>query len=83
MFDQTSHFRASLSARPVDPAVARAMKAMVYRQTDEGLTEQFGLSYNTWRKVRSGLPIRASVAERVELRVRKLMEATVAESVAS
>ena len=56
---------------------------MVSRQTDEGLNEQFGLSYNTWRKIRSGLPIRASVAERVELRVRKLMDATVAEPVAS
>lgn len=51
------------------------MKAIVSCQTDEGLTEQFGLSYNTWRKIRSGLPIRASVAERVELRMRKVMAA--------
>lgn len=30
---------------------------------------QFGISYNTWRKVKSGQAIRRSVAERLEHRI--------------
>ncbi|QJU56369.1 hypothetical protein HL653_11820 [Sphingomonas sp. AP4-R1] len=56
--------------RYLDPAVASLMVAAVHAQTDEALTDQFGLSYNTWRKIKLGMPIRASLADRVEQRVR-------------
>ena len=35
-----------------------------------GPYRQFGISYNTWCKVRSGNPIRRSVADRLEARIR-------------
>ena len=73
MFEKSSGNRSSHSLRKVDPTIAKAMKSVVICQTDEGLSAQFGLSYNTWRKIRSGLPVRRSLAERVELRVSQLM----------
>lgn len=55
--------------RPVALHVAERMRREVRGETDELLTEQFGISYNTWRKVRSGQAIRASVAQRIESRL--------------
>lgn len=55
--------------RPVDPEIAQRMRQEVRGETDSILTEQFGISYNTWRKVRIGKSIRASVAARIESRV--------------
>lgn len=56
--------------RPVKPEIAERMLRDVRGETDAVLTEQFGISYNTWRKIRVGLPIRASVAARIETRLR-------------
>lgn len=56
--------------RPVEPAIAERMRRDVRGETDEALTAQFGISYNTWRKIRSGQAIRASVAARLESRLR-------------
>lgn len=63
--------------RPVDSAIVRRMIAQVSGQTDETLTRQFGISYNTWRKIRSGAAIRLSVADRLERRVRAHIEVAV------
>lgn len=54
--------------RLVAASIAERMSRDVRAQTDEALTAQFGISYNTWCKIRSGQPIRASVATRVERR---------------
>lgn len=67
----TSHSpAASPRLRAVEPAIAERMRRDVRGETDEVLTAQFGISYNTWRKVRSGQAIRASVATRIENRLR-------------
>lgn len=55
--------------RPVSSDVVDRMLAGLPGQTDQVLMGRFGISYNTWRKVRAGEPIRHSVAERLELRV--------------
>ena len=60
----------SVGLRPVEPAIADRMRRDLRGETDETLTEQFGISYNTWRKIRSGQAIRASLAARVEDRLR-------------
>ncbi|RYF34321.1 MAG: hypothetical protein EOO38_29585 [Cytophagaceae bacterium] len=38
-------------------------------QTPTGLNSQFGISWNTWSKLRRGQPIRRSVAMRLVQRV--------------
>ncbi|MBO9581469.1 MAG: hypothetical protein J7498_11310 [Sphingobium sp.] len=58
--------------RPLDPAAASFMMAAVARQTDEALNAQFGLSYNSWRKIKAGMPIRHSLAERLKQRIHAL-----------
>lgn len=55
--------------RPVDAQAVSLMKRQIAGQTDEVLMRQFGISYNTWRKVREGQPIRRSVADRLESRL--------------
>lgn len=40
--------------------------------TDEKLQPAFGISYNTWRRIRQGQPLRRSVAERL---MNRLIEA--------
>ncbi len=58
--------------RNVDDYIAQAMQHILDGQTDEKLMPQFGISYNTWRKVRAGMPIRSSVATRLERKVRSI-----------
>lgn len=55
--------------RPVPQNVVDHMLAGMRGQTSDVLMMQYGISYNTWRKIRAGHPIRNSVAERLELRV--------------
>lgn len=55
--------------RPVKPKVLDQMLAEMRGQTSNVLMMQYGISYNTWRKIRAGDPIRQSVAERLEQRV--------------
>jgi hypothetical protein len=38
---------------------------------DEALMERFGISYNTLRKIEAGMPIRRSLALRLETRLRE------------
>jgi len=54
--------------RVLDQLLSERLRREVTAQTDAALMEQFGISYNTWRKVRAGDPIRASVADRLEQR---------------
>ncbi len=55
--------------RAVDAQAVSVMKREIAGQTDEVLMAQFGISYNTWRKVRAGQPVRNSLAERLENRL--------------
>jgi hypothetical protein len=55
--------------RCVEGAVVTRMLADLPGETDRVLMDRFGISYNTWRKVRAGEPVRSSVADRLEQRV--------------
>lgn len=49
----------------VPPVIVERMRTALRAQTDECLQECFGISWNTWVKVRSGQPIRYSTAQRL------------------
>jgi hypothetical protein len=49
----------------VDPAVVNRMASIVPGHSAETIQSQFGISLNTWSKLRKGLAIRRSVAERL------------------
>jgi hypothetical protein len=59
----------SVSIRCVDPQVVERMLTLLPGETSQALMNGFGISYNTWRKIRAGRPIRFSVAERLERRL--------------
>lgn len=61
--------RAKLNMRTVEPSVVALMRKNLPVQNDAALMETFGISYNTWRKVRDGQLIRSSVAQRLEQRL--------------
>lgn len=52
--------------------VVAAMRRLATGRTDETLNERFGISYNAWRKLLAGEPIRASVAARLMARIEAL-----------
>ena len=52
---------------PID--VVRKIRSLSVGKTDEILGQQFGISYNTWRKIDRGEPIRDSLAQRIMARV--------------
>ncbi|NKI99277.1 hypothetical protein [Novosphingobium sp. SG707] len=54
---------------PLD--LVERMAQHLNRQSRDELMDRYGISYNTWRKLRAGDPICASVAERLEQRVRQ------------
>ncbi|MBK6708507.1 MAG: hypothetical protein IPG54_14005 [Sphingomonadales bacterium] len=76
----SKHQRQRSGFRQVDPVIAEAMKAVVSEHVNERRSAQLGLSYNIWCKIRSGQPIRSSLAERLELRVQKIFDGPVASS---
>jgi hypothetical protein len=53
----------------VDHDLVRDMMRRCASQTSRGLNDQFGISWNTWSKIRKGQPIRRSVALRLVSRV--------------
>ncbi|WP_419815701.1 hypothetical protein [Glacieibacterium sp.] len=53
----------------VDLGLVSDMARRCASQTAFGLTNQFGISWNTWSKLRKGQPIRRSVALRLVSRV--------------
>lgn len=56
----------------VDTEVASRMAATLPVQTAGTVMETFGISMNTWVKIRKGQPIRASVADRLLVRLRSM-----------
>lgn len=56
----------------VDPGLVERIRVLVTHRTDEALNDRFGISYNTWRKLIAGEPIRASVLRRLEERIDRL-----------
>jgi len=53
----------------LDPALVSEMQKSCRAQTDQSLMDQFGISWNTWAKVRNGGQIRKSTALRLVSRV--------------
>jgi hypothetical protein len=53
----------------IDPDLIRNARDRLRAQTADCVMETFGISVNTWVKMRDGKPIRASVAERFIQRV--------------
>ena len=62
----------SKGCRDVDLRLVRRMQAMVTHRTGEALNSRFGISYNTWRKLMAGQPVRASLLSRLEARLASL-----------
>ncbi|PQM25835.1 hypothetical protein CVO77_19735 (plasmid) [Sphingopyxis lindanitolerans] len=50
-------------------ALVARLRQHVDKQTRESLNERFGISYNTWRRLMSGEPVRQSVILRLEKRL--------------
>ena len=53
----------------IDPAVVQRMEAMVSCYKADVIQHHFGISLNTWAKLRKGAAIRNSVAERLVTRL--------------
>ncbi|MDI1296603.1 MAG: hypothetical protein PSY12_12085 [bacterium] len=51
------------------------MQKLATGRTDEALNARFGISYNTWRKLLAGQPIRPSLAGRLTDRIAALQAA--------
>lgn len=56
----------------VDPALIERLKVLVESRTRTSLNDRFGISYNTWRKLIAGDPVRTSLAARLQERIRQL-----------
>ncbi|MBT2186802.1 hypothetical protein KK488_07540 [Sphingobium sp. H33] len=56
----------------VAPETIARMHRHIGGRTDEALNSCFGISYNTWRKLAAGQPVRASVASRLIVRLSML-----------
>jgi hypothetical protein len=53
----------------VNPMIVEKMSSRLRAQTAECVMDTLGISVNTWLKMRKGMPIRKSVAERLLQRV--------------
>jgi hypothetical protein len=53
----------------IPAAIIDHMRRNCPARTDEALQDRFGISYNTWRRIDAGRPIRASLAQRIVDRV--------------
>ena len=56
----------------IDESVVRDMERLLTGQTDEALNYRFGISYNTWRKIKIGKSVRNSLADRLQSRLAQL-----------
>src|SRR3546814_6540381 len=61
--------------RCLDPSIADRITSLSPMRNNEEIFETFGFSYNTLRKVSNGMPLRRSLADRIEERARKVFEA--------
>lgn len=78
MLEQTGHFREDgqlcSDAPPKgfsvagDRMIAKLLEN-VGAKTDEDLNDRFGISYNTWRKLMAGKPVRLALLSRLERRL--------------
>ncbi len=68
--DPSIDLKDEAKCRKLDSAVTEVMLKTVTARTDEALNAQFGISYNTWRKIVASKPIRRTVAQRLEQRIR-------------
>ena len=55
--------------KKVSPQTVDLMQSEDFVLTDESLNQVFGISYNTWRKIVRGEPVRSSLADRLEGRL--------------
>jgi len=55
----------------LDPAVVAAMRSAITCQKPDEIQNRFGISLNTWTKLREGQAIRHSVAERLIHRLKR------------
>lgn len=55
--------------KKISPHTVNLMQSEDFVLTDESLNDVFGISYNTWRKIMRGDPVRSSLADRLERRV--------------
>lgn len=53
----------------LEESIIRHVLTHCPKRTDAALQDRFGISYNTLRKIESGEPIRASVAQRLKARL--------------
>lgn len=56
----------------LDPALIERIKALAVSRTRQSLNDRLGISYNTWRKLIAGSPVRTSLAARLRERVVRL-----------
>lgn len=56
----------------LDEETILQMQRLATGRTDEALNARFGISYNTWRKLLAGQPIRPSLAVRLTGRIAAL-----------
>ncbi len=61
-----------IAMRPVRAHIVSQMLADMRDETGSALMMRYGISYNTWRKLQVGDPVRDSLAERLERRVLEL-----------
>lgn len=53
----------------LNPRLVKKLRSQLRAQTAECVMETFGISVRTWMKMRDGMPVRRSVAERLLQRV--------------
>src|SRR3546814_3177410 len=78
LFPYTTLFRSDRmpnGMRCLDPSIADRITSLSTMRNNEEIFETFGFSYNTLRKVSNGMPLRRSLADRIEERARKVFEA--------
>lgn len=56
----------------LDQEIMSSLRELIAGRTDSSLQQQFGISYNTWRKLDANMPIRASVADRLVRRIQAI-----------
>lgn len=69
MSDGPDSRNAPLGQTFIDPLIIEQMRRLATGRTDQALNDRFGISYNTWRKLIAGNPVRRSLAQRITDRV--------------
>ncbi|PJG46614.1 hypothetical protein CAF53_20960 [Sphingobium sp. LB126] len=58
----------------IDKNLVDRMLLLQVGRTDEALNDRFGISYNSWRKIMEGRPVRPSLADRLIKRIQSIDE---------